>query len=397
MRNYNHQIFKIFLIFSFVITLKLSAQQIKIYLKDAETGKNVSNAKVCLEGFEIPSIKMQYNKKGKYYYANEIPVNYNTVMVYHKKYNEKGFQDIKGLPKELNFQLHQPLQNYYDFIDKQGLNFNSSFPHNYYVEDPFKIVIRSSNQVSFTEFKKKLFTFLEKNNIEVEPIDPFLEFHQRENSNKVSDPESKYSDDKGVSPNIYGYDQEDDCRKNVMNTPKINTSVLFFRKMNKKRFKRFNDPIIQKLEENKEFITHTVLYNKFNMLDNLTSSKISNSNPYKERDLANNKFNSINKIDSSAIYFYNNSFPLFKFKNKNMYRGTQEANDGCIIHYTLLEKNNCNPIYIMDRFYSPPSCLLQNNETELNNLSLNFTLYKGLGLGILDLYENYHLTIKTKK
>ena len=88
---------------------------IKIYVADAETGKNIGNAKVCLEGFEIPAIKAQYNKKEKYYYFTEIPKNYNTVMVYHKKYNEKGFQDITGLPKELKFKLHEPLQNYYDF------------------------------------------------------------------------------------------------------------------------------------------------------------------------------------------------------------------------------------------------------------------------------------------
>lgn len=80
---------------------------IKIYLEDAETSKNVCDAKVTLEGFEIPAIVGKYDKKGKFYYFTEIPVGYNTVMAYHKKYNEKGFQDVKGLPKELKLKLYE--------------------------------------------------------------------------------------------------------------------------------------------------------------------------------------------------------------------------------------------------------------------------------------------------
>lgn len=56
-------------------------QAIKISVSDAESGENTSNAKVRLEGFEIPAINMKYNKKRKYYFVDKIPKNYNTVMV----------------------------------------------------------------------------------------------------------------------------------------------------------------------------------------------------------------------------------------------------------------------------------------------------------------------------
>jgi hypothetical protein len=88
---------------------------IKIYLEDAETGKNIPDAKVTLEGFEIPAITGKYNQKEKYYYFAEIPAGYNTIMAYHKKYNEKGFQDTGGLPKELKLKLYDPLNVSYSF------------------------------------------------------------------------------------------------------------------------------------------------------------------------------------------------------------------------------------------------------------------------------------------
>lgn len=79
---------------------------IKIYLKDAYTGKNVKDAKVTLEGFEIPEIVGNYDKKGKFYYFSEIPTGYNTVMTYHKDYNEKGFYDLKVQPQIINLKLY---------------------------------------------------------------------------------------------------------------------------------------------------------------------------------------------------------------------------------------------------------------------------------------------------
>ena len=158
----NNKIFKIFLFFLVFVSICLEAQNsaIKIYVADAETGKNISNAKVCLEGFEIPAIKAQYNKKEKYYYFTEIPKNYNTVMVYHKKYNEKGFQDINGLPKELKFKLHEPLQNYYDFDYETSAEQPNKKFYNYYVEDPYKIVIRPKKEMSYNDFRNYIYNYI---------------------------------------------------------------------------------------------------------------------------------------------------------------------------------------------------------------------------------------------
>lgn len=96
-----------------VITFYVYAQEkpissIKIYLEDAQTQQNINDAKVTLEGFEIPAIKAIYNKKGRYYYFDKIPSGYNTIIAHHKKYNEKGFQNISGLPKELRLRLQLP-------------------------------------------------------------------------------------------------------------------------------------------------------------------------------------------------------------------------------------------------------------------------------------------------
>lgn len=103
-----------------------TAHVIKIYLEDSKTGKNISNAKVTLEGFEIPAITAKYDKKEKTYYFDKIPKDYNTIMAYHEKYNEKGFQNTKGLPKNLKLKLDAP---YRVRIPNDSLN--------YYKEDPY--------------------------------------------------------------------------------------------------------------------------------------------------------------------------------------------------------------------------------------------------------------------
>ena len=100
---------------SFFAIAQSTTPALKVYLEDAYTGKNIKDAKVTLEGFEIPEIIGKYDKKGKYYYFDVLPAGYNTVMAYHEKYNEKGFKDVNGLPAELRLQLHDPRGVYYSF------------------------------------------------------------------------------------------------------------------------------------------------------------------------------------------------------------------------------------------------------------------------------------------
>ncbi len=95
----------LFPVLCFAQSKNKGAEAIKVYVRDAETGKNIPDAKVTLEGYEIPAIQGSYQKAGAYYYFKQVPDGYNTVMVYHSKYNEKGFQDVKGLPKVLSLKL----------------------------------------------------------------------------------------------------------------------------------------------------------------------------------------------------------------------------------------------------------------------------------------------------
>lgn len=155
-----------FILFSFFVCAQdKEVFAIKIYLEDAETGKNIDDAKVTLEGFEIPAITGKYDKKGKCYYFTKIPAGYNTIMAYHKKYNEKGFQNVEGLPKSLKLKLQDYRYSSYSFddpkleqirksyliendylknlqqtISKEGSVKNENFKY-LYNEDPYHIAI----------------------------------------------------------------------------------------------------------------------------------------------------------------------------------------------------------------------------------------------------------------
>ncbi|MBN8641271.1 MAG: hypothetical protein J0L86_05595 [Flavobacteriales bacterium] len=104
--------------FSTFINGQNSGTAIRIFVEDAVDGKVIKDAKVTLEGFDIPEIVGKYDKKGKFYFFNDIPNGYNTVMVYHKKYNEKGFQDVGGLTKSITIKLE----------DKRFLNYSFEKP-----------------------------------------------------------------------------------------------------------------------------------------------------------------------------------------------------------------------------------------------------------------------------
>jgi hypothetical protein len=199
---------------------------IKIYLEDAETNKNVSDAKVTLEGFEIPAITGKYDKEGKFYYFTEIPAGYNTVMAYHKKYNEKGFQNTEGLPKELNLKLYTP---YRVQIPGDSLN--------YYKEDPFKLVVTMNDTLYNSIIKCE--------NFGNHPRACFIKKYFKEHyPDLVVDSEAKSF------------------------FPTYDISFYVTRK-NNKRFKRFNDPIIKKMIEDDnilffhELLLKTKIYSPF--------------------------------------------------------------------------------------------------------------------------------------
>ncbi|KIX22062.1 hypothetical protein SY27_05175 [Flavobacterium sp. 316] len=199
-----------FLINSFIVLGQKSDIAVKVYLEDACTEKNVKDAKVTLEGFEIPKIEGKYDRKGKFYYFTEIPEGYNTIMVYHEKYNEKGFQSFDMLPKELKFSLRSPYR-----VKATNDEFNL------YKEDQNKIVIAFND----TLYNSKI----ECNDL----VDDKLCFAKNYFKNYY--PELNL---KGMLNSI------------------TNLGIVYFylEKKDKSNFKRFNDPIIKHLESDKNVL-----------------------------------------------------------------------------------------------------------------------------------------------
>ncbi|MHC0445863.1 hypothetical protein ACWA1F_10650 [Flavobacterium sp. 3-218] len=193
----------------FIYAQQKETHQIKIYLEDAETGKNIDDAKVTLEGFEIPPITGLYDKKGKFYYFDKIPAGYNTIMAYHKKYNEKGYQNLERLPKELNLKLYSP---YRLKIPGDSTNF--------YKEDDFRIYILFSDTIvnalkTCSDFDSKSLCFAKEY---------IAKFHK---SLIVKD--ELYFGPMGLS-------------------------TIIVEKKDKKKFKRFNDPLIKEINADKNIL-----------------------------------------------------------------------------------------------------------------------------------------------
>jgi hypothetical protein len=355
---------------------KTEEHVIKIYLEDAETGKNIDDAKVTLEGFEIPALTAKYDKQEKVYYFTKIPAGYNTIMAYDKKYNEKGFQNIEGLPKELKLRLYDPLNVSYDF---------ETYIHkNTYVEDPYKISVSTRSFLEYNLLKDYINQNIKDLKLQVELVNPYWEINKIEKipyntSQKEAYPLLNIKENQEVKtdylfPLIGGVSTFFPDRS-YSNKPKDICFIL--RKTDGSKFKRFNDPIIKKLKQQKIKVCSIVL-NKKNGRDFTSNFKI--------RNKQNKKFNQKNKIDSSKVFFYDNnfrnerkSFGLLNFFKKD--------------HYLQFDEP--------DKYPQLPSFVLISNERdETYNLfpetgKENPTTYKipfpseCIGLGILDIYEYY--------
>jgi hypothetical protein len=230
---------------------------IKVYLEDAYTGKNIKDAKVTLEGFEIPEIVGDYDKKGKFYYFTEIPEGYNTIMAYHNKYNEKGFQDLNALPNELKLKLQdfryvsyvfdEPViktiskdyietNNYLGKINEKLVIEKKITNPNYkylYQEDPYHIAI-------FSKYEYKDFISNDSINILLKKLS--LEYTYFKHTEK-SDFEYLYMFNQSNS--FIKYDQSDHSSESIYSK----CYVYFFHKKDKTKFKRYNCKEIQELRK----------------------------------------------------------------------------------------------------------------------------------------------------
>lgn len=201
---------------------------IKIFLEDAYTGKKIKDAKVTLEGFEIPEIVGKYDKKGKFYYFSEIPEGYNTVMAYHNKYNEKGFQDTAHLPKELKLSL---FNEYRVRIPNDSLN--------YYKEDPTKMVV----------------VFNEQNIEQISKCEGF-------DDNLFLCSVNKYVSDTYPELTV----------KSELGLSSLNYSSVLLELVNKKKFKRFNDPVIKRIQDDKNILVFFGLLLKTKVFDSKSNT-----------------------------------------------------------------------------------------------------------------------------
>jgi hypothetical protein len=250
-------------LFFSLFSLCISAQQknnhkIKIFLEDAETGKNIDDAKVTLEGFEIPPIIGLYDKKGKFYYFDEIPNGYNTIMAYHKKYNEKGYQNLKRLPGELKLRLYDPNYVSYSFekivLTKDNCC-NQGKKYNYQLEPQTLKRVKNSS----TKKSKSTFRYLYVEDPYHIAIISKLDRDHFLNDDKIKESIKNLSIEEMYKSEQFGqYDYESYAIDNETGhlvdgfdalTRQHTYKVYIFQKKDGTRFKRFNCPEIKELRE----------------------------------------------------------------------------------------------------------------------------------------------------
>lgn len=392
-----------FLNILFLLTVATFAQNkekaaLKIYLEDTNTQKNIADAAVKLEGFEMAPIEGKYDKKGSCYYFTEIPIGYNTIMVYHKKYNEKGFQNNEGLPAELKFRLQDKQKVSYSFLKvpdslydekKKKLVKNILFK-DHYIEDPFKISISPKDPQDYADFKEFINKKIEELNLEIVLVNPYWEKNkiekypfdvvQKEGYPNITASNSKEIEAKYLLPLVSGLNNIDNTLFETHYSNKMKDVCFIFRKKDGTKFKRFNDPIIRKLKAEKVNVFSIILNKKNDNILSVSSSK----NDFRIRDKLNREFNRKHAVDSSKIFFYDNNFrnhkkPFYLFKRKNVQNIIYEPSDAKQVPSFLMIKNDNNEI----PKYLPH---ITNEGEAQQKIPLQD---KSIGLGILDQYEYY--------
>lgn len=248
----------------FIYAQQKETHQIKISLEDAETGKNIDDAKVTLEGFEIPPIIGQYDKKGKFYYFDKIPNGYNTIMAYHKKYNEKGFQNLQGLPAELKLRLYDPNYVSYSFEKPKLKNFRKDYSK----ENSYIKTLRNKIEKN-KEIENRNFKYLYNEDpfhIAIITKDSYKDFFSNEIIKNLLDKLSleytryKSGTEKSYTLNMYQF-MEGRFFKNQYSEIEIQKygsqppygfnsyNVFFFHKKDMTKFNRFNSKEIQELRK----------------------------------------------------------------------------------------------------------------------------------------------------
>ncbi|KGO88011.1 hypothetical protein Q765_02810 [Flavobacterium rivuli WB 3.3-2 = DSM 21788] len=382
----------LYIIILFLLYSTLNAQErvLEVNVISIKTGKVIKDAKVTLEGFEIPAITAQYDKKKKIYYFNEVPKGYNAVMAYHNEYNEKGFQCSSILPGKVTLRLHDKGDVQYRFITyKDSLVIDQGKKYitkrESYVEDPYKIAVEPKVAMSYNERRDYINSKIAELNLEIALVNPFYEEHklqaygidpsQHEGYPALPDitkPEKFILPLKSGRSNLfqhkYPHGQEDIC--------------FILRKKDGSKFKRFNDPLIKKLKD--YFTVNLIVLSKKNsyMLHE------NRRNDFMIRDKQNELYNKKHQTDSSRIFFYDNqlrNYPKTIERRKNSSYQIYEPSDDDNVPIFLLVENN---------YYKIPKDYLSEEENEYKKLQDIPVQENSIGLGILDQYEYYYETTK---
>jgi hypothetical protein len=376
------------LVFSF-LSLFISAQQkethqIKIYLEDAETGKNIDDAKVTLEGFEIPPIIGLYDKKNKFYYFDEIPDGYNTIMAYHKKYNEKGYQNLEGLPGELKLRLYDPNYVSYSFEKPKLKNFQKDYSNeNSYIKT-------LQNRIEkHKEIENRNFKYLYNEDpfhIAIITKYSYKDFFSNESIKNLLDKLSlKYTEyksgtEKSYTLNMYQF-IEGRFYKNQYSEVEIQKygnqlpygfncyNVFFFHKKDTTKFDRFNSKEIKELRE----FNLTVASISSRVIEYYANSKFKNESL---KELYNHNINT--NIHQYSIGNYD--FGKLLIPEKIFFKNFKEESE----------------MYFGDKKYKKVETLNSDSSIE----SLFFIIPKnqnlGMGLGTLDDIKTNEINFKDK-
>lgn len=391
------------------------AQAIKVYVSDVATGENISNAEVRLEGYEIPPINVRYNKEGQFYYVDKVPKQYTTVMVYHKKYNEKGLQNVGGLPGELHIKLHDPLMNYNDFNYIPLKEMGDQKYYGYYIEDPYKIAVKPVKKMSYNEFRNYIYEYLEKNDLNIEPVNPVWEKYKLENGmSEQKDPypvlettnlKSFRDTDAGKVRQfpLNGVSSEQD-EAYATYKDYVGYITFFFRKKNGEKYKRYNDPVIAMLRMNKDIqICSTIIPLGAYDGDIVKKADFIKRNTYQRKE--NEKLIKKYNPDLTKVFVYDSTLPssqpepwipsldIVLKEAPSMFdlvsvfstdiNGRKYKDIGGENGYSLLLIRNIMKMNGDDYFY----------QTTINDHPTDYS--SSIGLGILDVYE-YYYNQKTK-
>ena len=351
---------------------------LKVFVTAAETNSNILNAKVTLEGYGIAALTGKFNKKEKYYYFDSIPAGYNTVMVYHKKYNEKGFQDTRGLPNSITLSLHDKKNIYYRFLDGKS-PYHDYLIWDTYVEDPFKIIIRPETPMGYNEFKDFILRKIEELQLNIEFVNPFYEdmkldlsdANDKEPYPYISETDAGYTRVNHILPVLDG-------GSTLLRDIYIQNICVIFRKKDGSKFNRFNDPVIKVLKD-QGLDVYSILLIKNNREDPYS---VTDRKSFKIRDKKNKEYNRKHAIDSSRFFFYRNYFPNTR-KPLRLFK-----KESGFVEFEI-EPFSPDFIAILNDNYKIPESTLWDQETEFRKLKSMPPQERSIGLGILDLYEYY--------